>query len=165
VNEPTTHHVDRPQLGLAALLAVTGAYTIYDAMTLRVGFGDPVGPQAFPFVIGAGMVVMAVLLVFATLRGDRPEAEGGEDVDLTTPADWVTVTKLLGVLAFTVATIGILGWAIVGAVLFTGAAWALGSHTLLRDTVIGIVLSVGSWYAFYVGLGIPLPAGILDGVL
>jgi putative tricarboxylic transport membrane protein len=165
VSDSTTHHVDRPQLGLAALLAVTGTYTIYDATTLQVGFGDPVGPRAFPYVIGAGMLVMAVLLVFATLRGDRPEAEGGEDVDLTTPADWVTVLKLVGVLAFTVATIGFLGWAIVGAVLFTGAAWALGSRTPVRDALIGVVLSVGSWYAFYVGLGIPLPAGILDGVL
>ena len=44
-------------------------------------------------------------------------------------------------------------------------AWALGSRTLVRDMLIGAVLSVGSWYAFYVGLGIPLRAGILDGVL
>ena len=27
------------------------------------------------------------------------------------------------------------------------------------------VLAVVSWYAFYVGLGIPLSAGILDGIL
>ena len=31
--------------------------------------------------------------------------------------------------------------------------------------VIGAVLSVGTWYGFYVGLGVPIPAGILDGVL
>jgi putative tricarboxylic transport membrane protein len=156
---------DLPQLGLAALLALIGAFTLYDASRLEVGFADPVGPRVFPYVVGAVMLVLAVLLVVATLRGDRPEEEGGEDVDLTHPADWTTVLKLVGVMVFTIATINLLGWAINGAILFTGAAWALGSRTLLKDVLIGVVLSVASWYAFYVGLGIPLPAGLLDGVL
>ena len=46
-----------------------------------------------------------------------------------------------------------------------GSAWALGSRTLIPDILIGIVLSVGSWYGFYVGLDIPLSPGLLDGVL
>ena len=88
---------DLPQLGLAALLAVIGAFTLYDASTLEVGFADPVGPRVFPYVV----------------RDDRPRRaaggghparrpageEGGEDVDLTHPADWGTVLKLVGVLA------------------------------------------------------------------
>jgi len=41
----------------------------------------------------------------------------------------------------------------------------LGSRRYLLNILIGAVLSVGSFYAFYSGLGIPLPAGILDGIL
>jgi len=156
---------DLAQLGLAAALVVVGAYTVYDATTLRIGFGDPVGPRVFPYVIGAGTIVLGVLLVIATLRGDVPQAEGGEDVDLRQPADWVTVGKLVGVLMFTVLTVSFLGWAISGAVLFVGSAWSLGSRTLVRDVIVGLVLSVSSWYAFHEGLGVILPAGILDGVL
>lgn len=157
--------VDRPQLGLAAGLAALGAYTVHDATTLEVGFADPVGPRVFPLVVGGVLVVLAVLLVVATLRGSRPEAEDGEDIDLDTPADWVTVGKLVGVLVLTIATIDVLGWAVSGALLFAGAAWALGSTTMLRDVLVGAVLSVGSWYGFYVGLGIPLSPGLLDGIL
>ena len=58
-----------------------------------------------------------------------------------------------------------LGWAITGALLFAGCATVLGSKHYVRNIVIGAVLSVGSFYAFYSGLGIPLPAGILDGIL
>ena len=58
-----------------------------------------------------------------------------------------------------------LGWAITGGLLFAGCAWALGSRTLVRDLIIGFVLSVASWYFFYVGLGVPLSPGILDGIL
>jgi putative tricarboxylic transport membrane protein len=156
---------DRAQLGLAAVLLVVGAYTVYDATTLNVGFADPVGPRVFPYVIGTVLVVLSVLLALAALRGDRPEAEAGEDVDLDQPSDWVTVAKLVGVLLFTIATIGLLGWAISGAVLFAGSAWALGSTTLVRDVLVGLVLSVVSWYGFVVGLGISLAPGILDGIL
>jgi putative tricarboxylic transport membrane protein len=156
---------DLPQLGLAAMLVVVGAYTFYDATTLRVGFGDPVGPRLFPYVVGAVTVVLGLLLVLATLRGDVPQAEGGEDVDLRQRADWVTVLKLVGVLLFTVLTISFLGWAVSGALLFVGSAWALGSRTLVRDVIVGFVLSVLTWYFFHEGLGVILPAGILDGVL
>ena len=156
---------DLAQLGLAALLVVVGAYTVYDATTLRVGFGDPVGPRLFPYVIGAVTIVLGVLLVLATLRGDVPAAEGGEDVDLRQPADWRTVLSLVGVLLFTVLTITFLGWAVSGAILFVGSAWVLGSRTLVRDVIVGVVLSVSSWYFFHEVLGVILPAGILDGVL
>jgi putative tricarboxylic transport membrane protein len=176
VSEPANHPanntatrpagtVDKAQYGLAAALLLVGVYTIIDARGLTVGFGDPVGPRVFPYLIGTGMVVLSVLLAVATSRGDVAEAEAGEDIDLTTPPDWLTVGKLLGILVINLLLVNILGWAITGAVLFAGCAWALGSRTLVRDVIVGAVLSVSSWYFFYSGLGIPLPPGILDGIL
>ena len=143
---------------------MVGVYTIIDARGLNVGFGDPIGPRVFPYVIGAGMIVLAVLLAVATSRGDVGEAEAGEDVDLTSPADWVTVGKLVGILVLNLLLVNVLGWAITGALLFAGCAWALGSRTLVRDLIVGAVLSVASWYFFW-GLGVPLTPGILDGIL
>ncbi len=157
--------VDKAQYGMAALVGVLGVYTILDATTLKVGFADPVGPRVFPYVIGSVMVLLGILLAVATARGDRGEPEEGEDVDLSVRPDMVTVLKLVGILVFNIATIDFLGWAITGAILFAGCAWSLGSRTLLRDILIGVVLSVASWYFFYSGLDIPLSPGILDGIL
>ena len=157
--------IDKAQYGLAAVLALVGVYTIIDARGLNVGFGDPVGPRVFPYVIGSLMVLLAVLLAVATARGDVPQAEEGEDVDLTTPPDWTTVGKLVAILVLNILLVNVLGWAITGALLFAGCAWALGSRTLVRDLVVGVVLSVASWYFFYSGLGVPLSPGLLDGVL
>ncbi len=156
---------DRAQYGLAAVMVLAGGYTVYDATTLEVGFADPVGPRVFPYVIGVGLAVTGVLLALAAARGSVPEPEAGEDVDLSSPADWLTVVKLVAVLLFTIATVNLLGWAISGAVLFAGAAWSLGSRTQIRDVIVGLVLAVASWYAFVVGLGIPLTPGVLDGIL
>jgi putative tricarboxylic transport membrane protein len=164
-SEPTGgKQVDRGQFALAAVLLAVGVYTIVDARGLTVGFADPVGPRIFPYLIGTGMVVLAVLLAVATARGDLPQAEEGEDIDLTTPADWVTVGKLVGVLVLNLLLVNLLGWAVTGALLFAGAAWALGSKTLVRDLLVGAVLSVASWYGLY-GLGVPLVPGVLDGIL
>lgn len=167
---PTTRRrprtVDTAQYGLAGFLAVVGAYVLHDATTLEDGFADqPVQPYAFPYVVGATLVLLAVLLAVATARGDRPEAEDGEDVDLSGGSDWRTVGLLVAVFALNVLLVDLLGWAITGALLFAGAAGVLGSRTPVRDLAIGAALSVGSWYGFYVGLGIPIPAGVLDGVL
>lgn len=156
--------VDKAQYGLAAALLVVGVYTIIDARGLTVGFGDPIGPRVFPYLIGTGMVVLSVLLAVATSRGDRPQADAGEDVDLTSPADWVTVGKLVGILVLNLLLVNLLGWAVTGTLLFAGCAWALGSRTLIRDVIVGAVMSVASWYFFW-GLGVPLDPGILDGIL
>jgi len=167
---PTTERhedegIDKAQYGFAALLAALGAYTIFDATTLKVGFADPVGPRVFPYLIGSVMLLLAILLAVATARGDRGEKEEGEDIDPDAAPDMVTVLKLVGILVFNIATIDFLGWAVTGAILFAGCAWSLGSKTLLRDILIGVVISVGSWYFFYSGLDIPLSPGILDGIL
>lgn len=162
---PQQKQSDPAQYVLAVVLAAVGIWTIVDARGLNVGFGDPIGPRVFPYVIGTGMIVLSLLLAVATRLGDVPEGEEGEDVDLTKPADWVTVGKLIGVLVLNMLLVNILGWAITGALLFAGCAWALGSRTLLRDLLVGAVLSVSSWYFFYVALGIPVSPGILDGIL
>jgi putative tricarboxylic transport membrane protein len=159
-------HVDKAQYGLAAFLVVAGAYVVLDATTLQKGFADqPVQPYAFPYVVGTVLALLGVALAVATARGDRPEAEEGEDIDLDAPSDWRTVGLLTLVFAANIALIDWLGWAITGALLFAGSAVVLGSRQPVRDLAVGVALSVGTWYGFYVGLGIPLPAGILDGVL
>lgn len=164
---PERAGIDKAQLGLAALLVVVGLFAIIDTWDVVSGFSgaDPLGPRFMPLVVGIGLLVLAALLVVATLRGDRPEEEGGEDVDLSERPDWLTVAKLVAIFAVNVALIDFLGWAITGALLFAGVAWVLGSRTPIRDLLIGAVLSVGSFYAFYVGLGVPIPPGILDGIL
>ena len=163
---PSSRRIDRAQYGLAALLFVIGGVVLYDASTLKPGFSDqPVQPSTFPYVIGTALVVLSGLLAVATRRGDLPHAEEGEDVDLTVRSDWRTVGLLIAVFAGNIALIGILGWAITGALMFAGTAWVLGNRRIYLNLLIGTVLSVGTWYGFYVGLGVPIPAGILDGVL
>jgi putative tricarboxylic transport membrane protein len=99
------------------------------------------------------------------LRGGHGEAETGEDVDLSHPSDWRTMLLLVAAFLANVALIDRVGFPISGAVLFWGAAYALGSRHWLRDPLIALVLSFLTYFIFAQGLGIGLPAGILEGVL
>jgi putative tricarboxylic transport membrane protein len=118
-----------------------------------------------PYLVGALLVVVAVLLAINILRGGRGEPEGGEDVDLAGGSDWRTMGLVAIAFLANMALIEPLGWAISGGILFFLAAFALGSRHIIRDLVISAVLSVGTWYLFVLGLGISLPAGILRGIL
>ncbi len=52
-----------------------------------------------------------------------------------------------------------------GALLFWGAAFALGSRRVDRDPLIAAVLSLLTYVVFDKLLGVPLPGGPLMGVL
>jgi len=158
---------DTAQYIVCVVLAAVGAFLIYDALTLEPGFAkvDPVGPRLFPTAIGIVLIVLAVILAVAIPRGSVGEADAGEDVDPDAPGDWRTVGLLVGLFIAVIVTVQPLGWVIAGTLLFAGAATILGNHHYVRNIAIGLALSLVSFYAFYSGLGIPLPPGILDGIL
>jgi putative tricarboxylic transport membrane protein len=164
---PEPRRVDKAQYLVCAVLVVVGAFLIYDAVTLEAGFAkvDPVGPKAFPLVIGIVLIVLAAVLAVAIPRGSVGEADAGEDVDPEAPSDWRTVGLLVGVFVAVILLVEPLGWVITSTLMFAGAATILGNRHYVRNIAIGLVLALVSFYAFYSGLGIPLPAGILDGIL
>jgi putative tricarboxylic transport membrane protein len=164
---PSRPDRDLAQLGLCAFLLVLGALVLYTAATLgdnRTGV-DPLGPGAVPLILGPALIILAIVLAVATLRGDRGEAEAGEDVDLDRGVDAKTVLLLIGVFVANIVLIDFLGWVISGALLFYGSAIALGSRHFIRDLAISVALALITFYGFAIGLGVGLPAGILQGIL
>jgi len=157
----------RSELGVALLLGAAGVLVFLDANGLATpnSKSDPVGPKTVPFIVAGMLVVCAVLLALNVLRGGKGEAEAGEDVDLTHPADWKTVLPLAGAFILNILLIDWAGWVISGTVLFWGSVLALGSRRYVRDGLISVALSLLTFYGFYLGLGIALPAGLLEGIL
>jgi putative tricarboxylic transport membrane protein len=157
----------RSELGVALLLGVVGVVVLVDAARIHAPYSqsDPVGPRTVPFVVAGLLLVCAAALAVNVLRGGHGEAEEGEDVDLTAPTEWRVVLPLVGAFVANVLLIDLLGWVVSGALLFWGSSWALGSRHPVRDAVISLALSLTTFYGFYLGLGIQLPAGVLEGVL
>lgn len=159
--------VDYAQYLVVAVLGAVGAFLVYSSATLPEGFAkvDPLGPGFFPMVIGVSALLLAVILAVAIPRGSKGEADAGEDIDPEAASDWKTVGLLVALFVAMILLVVPLGWVIMGTFFFGSAATILGSKHYVRNFVIGLVLALASFYAFYSGLGIPLPAGILDGIL
>jgi putative tricarboxylic transport membrane protein len=157
----------RSELGVSVLLAALGVLVLVDASRIPTDFTQrgPVGPAAVPAVVGVALLVIAVLLARDVLRGGHGESETGEDVDLSHPSDWRTVLLLIAAYLVNAALIERLGWPISGALLFWGAAYALGSRHFLRDPLIAFALSLITYFVFARELGIGLPPGILAGII
>ncbi len=52
-----------------------------------------------------------------------------------------------------------------GSILFWGSAIVLGSRRYFVTLAAAIVLALGTFYGFAIGLGLGLPAGVLQGIL
>jgi putative tricarboxylic transport membrane protein len=163
----STREQGRSEFGVALFLGALGVLVIVQALLLPESLitRGPVGPRTVPLVVGGLLVIVAAVLAVDIARGGRGEPEGGEDVELTGHSDWGTIALLAAAFVANALLIESLGWPISGAILFFGAAFALGSRHYVRDAAIALVLSVGSWYLFVLGLGIALPVGILRGIL
>jgi putative tricarboxylic transport membrane protein len=148
-------------VGLVAL----GVFTLVEASGIIVpGSANVMGPQAFPYAVGALLVGTGAAVLLAIVRGHRGQAEQGEDVDVSIGTDWVTVGKLIGSFVALIVLVEPLGWPLAATLLFTGAAWSLGAKPWWRPAVIGLVLSLVVQVTFTQLLGVYLPAGLLDGV-
>jgi putative tricarboxylic transport membrane protein len=120
-----------------------------------------VGPQVFPWTVSAILVLIGLGLLAQALTGRWTyEAEA-----LPARVDWTALLWILIGLALYLATIGWAGFPIASALLFAGAARGFGSRRPALDLGLGLVLGAAVFAGFHYGLGLSLPAGILDGLL
>ncbi len=157
----------RSELAVAAILAILAIVLWFDAATLPSGPTQvgPLGPRVMPVLVGMLLMICAVFLARDVWQGGHGEITESEDLDLTIPSDWRTPSLLVLAMVTNMILIERLGWVISGAILFWLSSYALGSRRQLRDIGISLTLSTVTFYGFYVGLGIPLPAGLLRGIL
>ncbi|WP_233512259.1 tripartite tricarboxylate transporter TctB family protein [Micromonospora deserti] len=164
---PPARAGDRAQYGVCVFLAVLGALVIVDATGIGRGISiaDPIGPKPVPILLGVLLLIVAAVYAVDVARGGTGEPEAGEDVDLSSPIDWRTVLLLIGAFLANAVLIDRLGWVISGTLLFWGSAFALGNRHYVRSLLIAVALSLTTFYTFAIGLGVNLPAGVLQGIL
>ncbi len=139
---------------IAALLFALAGVVYWDAASLQLAATYGLGPKAMPFVIAAGLLLLAIGNLVLALRGDLPARE---------PSDPMAIVLILGGLAVLIAFIGLgVGFIPAMAVLFAATSAAFGRRAILLDLLIGLALGVVIFLVFDKLLTLSLPAGPIE---
>jgi putative tricarboxylic transport membrane protein len=145
---------DRAALAVAALLLLLAAVIAWNAAGMRAatGYGG-VGPAGFPFVVAAGLAVLAAATALAAWRGEFPEREA----DAPGPILWIVGGLVAQLLLLKTA-----GFSIATGLLFAATARGFGRGPLWLTVPIGVVFAFCVWIVFSQALTLHLPAGPLE---
>ncbi len=156
----------KAELGLAAMLLALGVFLLVETQRIAIPVNaNAIGPRFFPTVVGVVLVLVSLWLAVDVLRGGHGEMEAAEDVDTSRASDWRTLALLSAVFVGHALLLQPLGFPVAAALLFFGVAASLGSRRWVRDAALAVVLATLVFVVFARGLGVSLPAGILEGVL
>jgi putative tricarboxylic transport membrane protein len=129
---------------------------------------QPYGAALLPSLLGAGFIAAGCLLALRDLRLRRlSTGPGAPIVDLVPDLKMGGAAALVAVLGNVLAQIWLaptLGFLPVSVVGLTGVLVIL-RLPVLRALCIAVATSLGCWWLFVVLLRVPLPRGVLEGIL
>ena len=156
------------ELVFTSFLFVVAVVVLVDTFGMTksnaVGF---VGPEVFAYIVGGLLLVLSGAQIIAVIRGERGTPEGVEGGVAVSDPNW----KAFGLLALALVLYSflmpILGFPIMGAVLYFMVAKAIGAKHNLRTAIIAALLSLAIFFAFNEGLQLQLPSGLdtVDNIL
>ena len=144
--------------GLVLLAASVAILLAVFAIPGRGGYSSS-GPRFVPLIVAIGLILLtAAFLARTWVRPDVELAERSAEEDAAT--HWATPALLLVAMVAYALLMEPVGYILSTAAFFVPVARLLGSRSLVRDVVIGLVAGVGLYTAFTQYLGVSLPAGL-----
>ena len=156
------------ELVFTSFLFVVAVVVLVDTFGMTksnaVGF---VGPEVFAYIVGGLLLVLSGAQIIAVLRGERGTPEGVEGGVAVSDPNWKALGLLAAALVLYSFLMPILGFPIMGAVLYFMVAKAIGAKHNLRTAIIAVLLSAAIFFAFNEGLQLQLPSGLdtVDNIL
>lgn len=154
--------------GRSALVIPAILLVIAGLMLLGIGDieteGSLFGPQAFPWIVIGGLVIVAVLLALSILRNPEvPASQVAEDGSIKpgTASNWTAVAITVGSVALFILILQPVGWIISAALVFWGVSVGLGARNYLVALMAGLIMSSIIQLVFAGLLGLSLPAGVM----
>ena len=158
-SDPTEPSRDKVEVAVAAGVVALAFVVVGGAFTIGSGVRyDRIGPRFFPYLVAVGLLISGVFFLREVLRRKTLP-------DLRTRSRGSNLAILTIALAAGVWGLERAGFILTSLVVFWLVARAFGSRRPWRDVIVGILLSVIVYFAFTRGLGLPLPGGILQGLL
>lgn len=156
------------ELLVALGVALVGIIVLAGTQDIRVRSGVVVNPRIIPYIVGSGLLIVAIWYAIEAIRAPQTGVGGGEDsedVDPDATTDWTVIGIIAVALIAYAILMGSAGFVIASTALFAISAFAMGSRSYLRDLLFGLVLAATIFLVFDGWLGVRLPDGWFDGLV
>ena len=143
-------------------LLLAGVYFWGTAQIPSLELGDPLGPKAFPRMLGVGLLIGAVMLLAEILRDRKKTMAGGKDSDALKwePHNWVVVAVVAWT-ALYVALFEPLGYILATLIFLLGLTGYFNRGRHLMNGLTCVLFVAISYVAFTKLLGVNLARGII----
>ena len=143
----------------ACILVLTGVYFWATSESPTLEIGDPLGPKAFPRMLGGGLIISAVMLLLEMIkaRKSEPQAEAPE------PHDTTSYKIIAGVIVATgvyFALFELLGYAAATSLFLLVMTSYFNKGKWWANVLTSVGYGFISYYLFVTLLGVNLPRGI-----
>lgn len=153
-------NVAKGELVFTSFLFATSVVVLVDTTNMiesnAVGF---VGPKVFAYGVGGLMFVLSAIQLIAVLLGSKGEPEGVEAGVVMDKPRWRPFVIVGIALAAYALLIEILGFMVMGSVLYFAVAKAVGAKRNVLLAILSVVIAVIVYVGFVFGLQLYLPLG------
>lgn len=142
------------------IVVLAGVYFYATAQIPALEIGDPLGPKAFPRLLGVGLLIAAVMLVMEMRRGSPGRAALADDDD----GDKRYYFVIAGVIGWTFAFFLVfepLGYLLATMVYLLGLMSYFYPGKWKPSVFTAVLFAAGSYFMFTRLLGVNLPRGVL----
>lgn len=144
------------------MLILAGVYFWATSQIPSLELGDPLGPKAFPQLLGIGLLVAAGMLLMEIIK--KPKAKPAVPTAETDPAKRPhhgVVAAVAGWTAFYVLIFEPLGYVIASSIYLLALTAYFNRGRWVTNVLTSVLFSAGSYFAFTHLLGVSLARGIL----
>jgi putative tricarboxylic transport membrane protein len=146
----------------ATVIIVAAIYLFADAGLRTARIGDPLGPKAFPALVGGGLILSAVLLVFETLVKRRTLED--RTIEPRTKDEKHLVLIMIGMVVWSglyYYVFETLGYLIATPLFLFGLLSYFNQRKYLTNVLVALGFTGIVYLLFSILLGVPLPSGPL----
>ena len=144
----------------AVTLVLAAVYFYATSQIPSLEIGDPLGPKAFPRLLGIGLLITAGMLLMEILRaGKAPAAEHTEPA--AAPPHWPLLAGIVAWIAVYFAVFTTLGFIIATTLFLLGMTAWFNRGRWLMNILTSVLFSAGSYLMFTKLLGVTLAQGLL----
>ena len=142
-------------------IALAAVYMYATEQFPALHLSDPLGPQAFPRLLGIGLVLTAVSLLIETLRARKPESAVGEEQASGEGHHYAVVVAATIWTGLYFAAFEWLGYAVSTSIYLLALMAYFRRGRWLSNGLTSVLYSFGSYVIFTKLLLVSLPAGLL----